>query len=89
MAPRHLSIANRELSANLEAALALGSVEYLGGDIAWVLGLMDSRGMPSDLLPDYLGAYQRAAGKHLDERGAPILEWLARVSEPAGQAGAA
>jgi hypothetical protein len=46
--------------------------------------LLRNRRLPAERLYDYLRVYQQAASAHLDERGAPILEWLGRVSQPGG-----
>lgn len=75
----YLPQSNRELALNVGAALALGNLEFLGTDLEWVEGLMQSREMPRALLADYLEAYYRAARTHLDEPGEPILTWLGNL----------
>ena len=77
---RHLTLANRELGANIEAALALGDMGYLGTDLAWVSGLLHNRELPAEALQAFLAAYLRAAAVHLDERGKVVLDWLAEVA---------
>jgi DNA-binding transcriptional MerR regulator len=77
----HLAIANAELARNIIAALALGDMEFVGADIEWVKELLGNRGVPTKLLDDYLKAFHRVAETHLDERGQPIVSWLAQLVE--------
>jgi DNA-binding transcriptional MerR regulator len=78
--PRDLAVANRELALNIGAALALGDMDLLDSDVAWVEGLLAHHRVPAAWLHGYLRAYQRAARDKLDERGAPILAWLGRFT---------
>jgi hypothetical protein len=75
----HLAMANRELSLNIGAALALGDMDFLGTDIEWVAGLLRNHGLPAEVLYSYLHAYRRTVGEQLDERGEPIITWLGKV----------
>lgn len=79
IAPWHMALANHELGHNIEAALLLGDMDYLGTDLEWVRGLIGNRELPAQVLPRYLQAYRRAAEKHLDGRAGPILDWFHRV----------
>jgi DNA-binding transcriptional MerR regulator len=78
---RHLTLANRELAVGVEDALALGDMEYLGTDLAWVEGLLHNREVGADDLRTFLEVYRGAAAKYLDKRGEPILAWLRKVTE--------
>jgi methanogenic corrinoid protein MtbC1 len=75
----HLTIANTHLALNIVAALKLGDMNFLGVDIEWVEGLLGNHRLPSELLYDYLDIYRQAAEAHLDQRGAPVVDWLERV----------
>jgi DNA-binding transcriptional MerR regulator len=78
--PTHrLTMVSRELALNIDAALALGSMDLLDYDLDWVQGLIQNHGLPPQALDGYLRAYRDAAGQHLDERGAPILDWLDKL----------
>lgn len=77
---RHLAMANRRLAMNIDAALALGDPGYLGNDLLWVEGLLQNRELSDGALLRFLKAYRRAAAARLDERGAPIIAWLDRVT---------
>jgi hypothetical protein len=46
--------------------------------------LLRNRRLPAERLHHYLRVYRQAARAHLDERGAPLLEWLGHVSERSG-----
>lgn len=76
----HLTVASHRLALNIEAALSLGDMDYLGTDLQWVQGLMEHREMADGHLRTFLEAYRRAAAAHLDERGKPVVEWLERVT---------
>lgn len=78
-AHNHLAMANRELSLNIGAALALGDIDYLGTDIEWVTGLLRNHRLPVEALYGYLDAYRQSIGEHLDERGQLIIDWLRKI----------
>jgi DNA-binding transcriptional MerR regulator len=79
IAPQHFAIANRELAANMDAALGLGDMRFLETDIDWLKGLLENQHIPAEALHGYLAAYYRAARQELDERGKPIVAWLDKV----------
>jgi DNA-binding transcriptional MerR regulator len=72
--------ANRELARNLGAALALGDINLVDDSLGWLGRLGPGGDAISDTLNSYLSAYHQAARALLDERGASIIEWLARRS---------
>lgn len=71
-----LALANHELALNLQAALKLGSLDFLGSGLDWVAGLLHHRGLPSSALPLYLRAYRDAAARYLDSDNPIIVDWL-------------
>jgi len=77
----NLAIANTHLALNIMAALRLGDMNFLEVDVEWAEGLLGSRELPRDLLYRYLEAYHQAAKANLDERGAPIVAWLERITK--------
>jgi methanogenic corrinoid protein MtbC1 len=81
IAPDHLALANRELALNIEAALTLGDMDFLGTDIEWIRGLITNYALPAESLQGYLRAYCQAAQAHLDERGEPIVTWLVQWND--------
>jgi DNA-binding transcriptional MerR regulator len=72
--------ASRELGRNLSAALALGDINLADDSLGWLAGLAQGGDVISITLNSFLSAYRQAASPLLDERGTPIIEWLARRS---------
>jgi methanogenic corrinoid protein MtbC1 len=72
----HLTNANLHLARDINAALTLGSVSFLGSEVAWTETLLLNYEMPPDLLQRYLSVYHNAAREILREEGTPVLEWL-------------
>ncbi len=77
MAEEYLAIANDALARHISAALILCEMGFLDTCLDWAEGLFQNRGVPPNVLTDYLRGVYRAAQVHLDERGAPIVNWLA------------
>jgi methanogenic corrinoid protein MtbC1 len=75
----HLALAHRELGWNIDAALGLGDMDFLGSDVEWVTGLLRNHHLPAGALLGYLRAYHQAASEQLDERGRPITAWLGNL----------
>jgi methanogenic corrinoid protein MtbC1 len=74
-----LASINSEFARAIEAALRLGDINLLASDFNGVQDLLISFRWPSDLLKEYLVAYQRAARIHLTDSASVITEWLERV----------
>jgi hypothetical protein len=60
--------------------MVLGDVNLVDDSLSWLAGLGRGGDEISDTLNSYLSAYYQAASESLNERGAPIIEWLARQS---------
>lgn len=75
----HLTLASREVGTNIDAALALGDMGYLGADMQWATGLLKNRQLSAEALSQYLQAYHASASDQMDERGEPIIEWLGQL----------
>jgi DNA-binding transcriptional MerR regulator len=88
---RMLTAANLHFGRNIEASLLLGSMDFLGADLEWLEGLLINHvGMPSERVDEYLIVYLAAARTVLDDRAAPLTEWLARLVDgtaPPGSSG--
>ena len=82
--------ANAIMALYLTSALRLGDLNLLEADLEWVQGLIAAPRFSNALLHSYLQAYWMAAQKHLDRRGALILDWfkqaLAEVEEVMNEA---
>ena len=68
--------ANAYLAQYLGAAVALGDVNFLDSDLSWIRGLLSTQPLPAETLRSYLQVYLAAVRKHLDRRGAIIVEWF-------------
>lgn len=77
----HITNANLHLARDIGAALTLGSVSFLGDEMAWVETLLLNYEMPEELLYRYLQVYYQAARQTLPPEGGPILEWLACITD--------
>jgi DNA-binding transcriptional MerR regulator len=80
---RSLETAHHFLGQWISAALRLGDMAFMVEDLVWIEGLLENYGANHGSLAVYLTSYRKAAHAHLDERAAPILDWLDAVSPPA------
>jgi methanogenic corrinoid protein MtbC1 len=80
----YLEIANQQISKDIDAALRLGSLEFIGYDLGWLKQLMENHNISPVGLKTYIQAYYFAAKTHMDERGAPIVSWLTDLLERNG-----
>ena len=58
------------------AALALGELDLLQGNLAWIKGLLAHRRVPAELLTVYLGVFRDAVQAVLGEDGRVVTDWL-------------
>ncbi|MFC1975612.1 MerR family transcriptional regulator [Chloroflexota bacterium] len=72
---------NGYLARYINAALALGDLNFLNEDMAWIEELLRHYSLPDTLMRRYLEVYHHVANNHLDQRGKPIVEWLASFIE--------
>lgn len=77
----HITNANIYLSRDIVAALQLGDMTLLGGEISWTEKLLLNYNMPSEVLHEYLEAYYQAAKEMLGKEGRPIVGWLETLSQ--------
>ena len=47
--------------------------------------MISNYSLPPDMLNQYVKIYHEAAKTHLDERGEPIVTWLAEFLDKAGE----
>ena len=80
----YLDVATDNLAHEIEAALMLGDMEFIGSNIAWIGGLLVQHSIPRDVLRRFLDVYRQAVESHLGAIGAPISTWLARIVSPSG-----
>ena len=77
-----LTNTNFEFGNDIEAALHLGSLELININLDWVKGLLNNFNIytPQTILTNYLRQYHQAVKVVMDERAAPILNWLAQLT---------
>ncbi len=68
--------ANAYLAQYLEAALALGDINFLDVDLSWIHGLLSAHHLPDEALSVFLQVYLAAVQKHFDQRGVIVVEWF-------------
>jgi len=64
------------LGDNIIAALQLGDLSLIDGEIEWVRALLTANNIPGQALSTYLQLYADAISQHMNGAGKPILEWL-------------
>ena len=82
IAPQTLAVINEEFGNSIIAALSLEEIDLLDVNRRWINGLLQNYNQPEPLesLRTYFRVYNEAAEKHLDQRAAPLLAWLAGVT---------
>ena len=83
--PNCLIDTNKHLAQGIAAALMLGDLNLLQADINWGKELLCHYQVPVEIAERYLQVYYRAARTHLDERGRPIVAWLAQLTADDGR----
>lgn len=76
-----LNNANEDLGNNIAAALALGSMDLLDANMAWVQGLLVNYHyrMPDEVMDAYIQTYRTAVHHHLDKKGQPVKDWFDKL----------
>lgn len=67
---------NTFFGTRLAAALDLGDLVFLEGELTWVNGLLTSHHLPAEQLRSYLGTYSRCVQAVLGKGGNPITRWI-------------
>ena len=74
--PSHLEVAGLNLTRSIHAALQLGDMGLMGGEMAWIQGLLRNFEIPGEFLNRFVLAYRDAAHDLLGAEGQPVLDWL-------------
>ncbi len=77
----HFVNANMHMARNILSALALGDMEYIGVELAWIRQLLTNYQWPDGALERYLAAYHEAVDLYTNGPGRPIVDWLAQIIE--------
>ena len=75
----------RYLSRDIMAALRLGDISLLRGDIEWINGLLVHANVPENALIDYLQIYRQSIYDILGQNAEPILTWFQKEIERLNQ----
>ena len=78
-----LPYVNGYLARYINAALTLGDLNFLNEDMAWIEEMLRHYSLPDKLMRRYLEVYREVIDSHLDQRGEPIVTWLAEFIEKA------
>ena len=76
VSPANLMTGMVHLGNNIAAALQLGDINYVSGEMEWVKNLVMQRNHPVGVLADFMTGYAQAINEHINGSGRPILEWL-------------
>jgi DNA-binding transcriptional MerR regulator len=76
MAAHQLEIANLHFGNTLVAALDLGNVAFIEGDLDWIRNLIPSHGAPAESLRMYLTAFSQEIHERMGRTSAEVVDWL-------------
>ena len=74
--PEMLVQANQFMGDNLQAALALGDLNYLNMEIEWLRALLRTYTLPVELIPYYLQEYANAVQATMNGSATLIYQWV-------------
>ncbi|MFZ5818916.1 MAG: MerR family transcriptional regulator [Chloroflexota bacterium] len=76
ISPESLTSGITHLGNNIAAALQLGDMDYVSGEIEWLKTLVKAHERPTQELADFIASYASAVEKHINGSGRPICDWL-------------
>lgn len=76
ISPDGLNTGIHFLGNNIAAALQLGDMEHVTGEVEWLQFLMQFHERPPQELNDFMQNYSRAVDLHINGQGDPIKTWL-------------
>lgn len=76
MQPSHIEQAGLNLTRSIHAALQLGNMDLMHGEMEWIQGLLHNFTIPDDALKQFMDGYRQAAHELLGAEGQLVLEWL-------------
>jgi len=71
-----LQTSTQFLGDNLIAALQLGDLSFMDGEIDWVRSLLKSNNIPEQVLNAYMQLFTDAVAQNINGAGKPIANWL-------------
>jgi methanogenic corrinoid protein MtbC1 len=76
VSPTGLSTGIAYLGDNIAAALQLGDMDFVSGEMDWLKTLLQSHNRPASELIHFMNSYARAVDQHINGSGSPIFNWL-------------
>jgi hypothetical protein len=80
-APDDIQTGIHFLGENISAALQLGDMSYVSGEVAWLKVLLQFHEAQPEQLIHFMEAYSEAVNKNINGQGKPIFEWFAAEVE--------
>ena len=80
-APDDLHTGIHFLGENITAALQLGDISYVSGEVEWLKVLLQFHEVQPQQLIHFMQAYSEAVNKNINEQGNPVYEWFAAEVE--------
>ncbi len=77
IAPDDIQTAIHFLGENIAAALQLGDMSYVSGEVDWLKVLLQFHKARPEQLIYFMEAYSEAVNKNINGQGQPIFEWFA------------
>jgi methylmalonyl-CoA mutase cobalamin-binding subunit len=79
LANEAILLVNEQFAEGLLAALALGDLAFLEGDLEWVSDLLAERKISAEKLRFYLDAYRKAVDEEMGAASARISDWIGSI----------
>ena len=76
VSPSSLLTGITHLGDNIVAALQLGDMSFVSGEMEWLKTLMQAHDRPKQELAHFMENYAQAVHQHINGSGRPIYEWL-------------
>ena len=76
ISPSGLVSGIHHLGDNIAAALQLGDMNYVSGEMDWLKTLMQAHDRPAAELVHFMQSYAEAVDRHINGSGRPITDWL-------------
>jgi methanogenic corrinoid protein MtbC1 len=81
IAPDDIRTGIHFLGENITAALQLGDMSYVSGEVDWLKSLLQFHETQPQQLIHFMQAYSEAVNKNINGQGKPIFEWFAAEVE--------
>lgn len=85
VSPSGLESGIQHLGDNIAAALQLGDMNYVSGEMDWLKTILQCHNRPASELVHFMLSYAEAVDRHINGAGAAIKQWLANESAKLGE----